>query len=185
MDGINGIMVLYGLVSLGSFYFLSSSANSRELIMILILASLIFAFFNVRKKAKTFAGDVGSVALAFILGYFMLDLILISGRWEYILFFSVFGIDSVVTILFRLKNKENIFEAHRSHLYQYFANELKFSHVVVSVIYAVIQLIINIVVILGVKYGCLTTLCAILFLFVLSLIYFFIRYKVKLLIALS
>jgi len=182
MDGINGIMVLNGLVSLSTFYYLSSNANNRELLIILILSSLVFAFFNVRTKAKTFAGDVGSVALAFIMGYFMLDLILDSGRWEYILFFSVFGIDSVVTIIFRLKNKENIFEAHRSHLYQYLANELKYSHITVSFAYALIQFIINIIVILGIQYKYLNNFTTVLFLLLLGIIYLLVRRKFKYLI---
>ncbi len=182
MDGINGIMVLNGLVSLSTFYYLSSNANNRELLIILILSSLVFAFFNVRTKAKTFAGDVGSIALAFIMGYFMLDLILDSGRWEYILFFSVFGIDSVVTIIFRLKNKENIFEAHRSHLYQYLANELKHSHITVSFAYALIQFIINIIVILGIQYEYLNNFTTVLFLLLLGIIYLLVRRKFKYLI---
>jgi len=185
MDGINGIMVLYGLVNLGSFYYIASTENSKELLVVLILASLVFAFFNVRKKAMAFAGDVGSVSLAFILGYFMLDLILQTGRWEYILFFSVFGIDSIITIVYRLKRRENIFEAHRSHLYQYLANELKFSHITVSVIYAAVQLAINIIVILGVSYGFLNSIYALILLLSLGFIYLFIRFRVKSLITVS
>jgi UDP-N-acetylmuramyl pentapeptide phosphotransferase/UDP-N-acetylglucosamine-1-phosphate transferase len=185
MDGINGIMVLYGLVILGSFYYLSSNEQNKELLMVVMLASLVFAYFNVRKKAKAFAGDVGSVSLAFILGYFMLDLILQTGRWEYILFFSVFGIDSIVTIVYRLKNKENIFEAHRSHLYQYLANELKIPHVVVSLFYAIAQLIINIIVIVGINNGFFSSVVALLFLLVLGFTYLFIRFRVNSLIAAS
>jgi len=185
MDGINGIMVLYGLVILGSFYYLASNEQNKELLMVVMLASLVFAYFNVRKKAKAFAGDVGSVSLAFILGYFMLDLILQTGRWEYILFFSVFGIDSIVTIVYRLKNKENIFEAHRSHLYQYLANELKIPHVVVSLFYAVAQLVINIIVIVGINNGFVNSTIALLFLVVLGFIYLFIRFRVNSLITTS
>jgi hypothetical protein len=43
------------------------------------------------------------------LGYFMIKTILDSGQLGYILFFSVYGIDAVVTIINRLIKKENIF----------------------------------------------------------------------------
>jgi hypothetical protein len=62
--------------------------------------------------------------MAVFLGYFMIKTILDSGQLGYILFFSVYGIDAVVTIINRLIKKENIFQPHRSHLYQYLANEM-------------------------------------------------------------
>jgi hypothetical protein len=58
----------------------------------------------------------------------MIKTILDSGQLGYILFFSVYGIDAVVTIINRLI-KKNIFQPHRSHLYQYLANEMGYSHV--------------------------------------------------------
>lgn len=145
MDGINGITALYSLVGLSTFYYLNHSIHfvPNDLILLLTISVLIFLFFNARKKAKTFAGDVGSVSMAFLLAWFMVSLMLKTGRVEYILCFAVYGIDSVVTILFRLVRKENIFEAHRSHLYQYLSNELQWPHVVVSGIYSISQLAIN------------------------------------------
>lgn len=179
MDGLNGLMVLYGIISLANFHYISTDPKIRELVILVIIACIVFAFFNVRKSAKAFAGDVGSISLAFILGYFMIDLIIKSGRWEYILFFSVFGIDSAGSIIFRLIKKENIFKAHRTHLYQYFANELRVPHVKVSVIYASIQMIINIVVICGIKYGFMNSFLASIFLLLLVFFYLIIRAKAK------
>ena len=150
MDGINGITPFYSLICLGSFLYISTELPfvfSTDLILILSIGVLIFTFFNARKRAKAFAGDVGSVSMAFLLGWFMLSLILATQRLEYILFFTVYGVDSVFTIIHRLIKRQNIFKAHRSHLYQYLANELKLPHVSVSAIYAGTQLIINITVI--------------------------------------
>jgi UDP-N-acetylmuramyl pentapeptide phosphotransferase/UDP-N-acetylglucosamine-1-phosphate transferase len=111
------------------------------------LSCVVFGIFNVRKKAKTFAGDVGSISMALFLGYFMIKTILDSGQFGYILFFSVYGVDAIITIVNRLIKKENIFQPHRSHLYQYLANEMGCSHVLVAITYAVLQLGINIIVI--------------------------------------
>ena len=64
-----------------------------------------------------------------------------------ILFLSVYGIDSAITIIQRLLKRENIFKPHRTHLYQYLANENKWSHLFISAIFSLIQLIINLLVV--------------------------------------
>ncbi len=143
MDGINGITVLYALAAIVSFSFLTINEASLPLLITMGLSCVVFGLFNVRKKAKTFAGDVGSISMALFLGYFMIKTIFETGQFGYILFFSVYGIDAIITIIVRLKNKENIFQPHRSHLYQYLANEMGYSHILVSFIYAGIQLLIN------------------------------------------
>jgi len=156
MDGINGITVLYALISIISFGILYQNDKSFDILVIMGIACLVFAFFNVRKKAKTFAGDVGSVSMALFLSYFMIKLIFETGEIGYLLFFSIYGIDAVVTILYRLKDKENIFKPHRSHLYQFLANELKWPHILVAVVYSVLQLLLNYCVILMIDNNVLT-----------------------------
>lgn len=175
MDGINGITVLYALVAIVSFSFLEFHKSSLPLLITMGLSGLVFGLFNVRTKAKTFAGDVGSISMALFLGYFMIETILISGQLGYILFFSVYGIDAIITILFRLRKKENIFEAHRSHLYQYLANEWGYSHVVIAVLYAVLQLGINGLVIYLDQQGVLSLAVALVILSGLTLVYLGIR----------
>lgn len=175
MDGINGITVLYSLCSIVSFGFIYRNDVTFELLVIIGIACLIFAFFNVRKKAKTFAGDVGSVSMAIFLTFFMIKLIYETSEIGYLLFFSVYGVDAVITIGYRLKNKENIFEAHRTHLYQYLANELKLPHVTVALSYALIQLIINCVVIQAVNHQIMSFTIFILMLVILSVLYLIVR----------
>jgi UDP-N-acetylmuramyl pentapeptide phosphotransferase/UDP-N-acetylglucosamine-1-phosphate transferase len=175
MDGINGITVLYALTAIVSFSFLSINESSLPLLITMGLSCLVFGLFNVRKKAKTFAGDVGSISMAVFLGYFMIKTILETGQLGYILFFSVYGIDAIITIVVRLKNKENIFQPHRSHLYQYMANEMGYSHVLVSFIYAGIQLLINGLVVYMEMKGDLSYFFIMGTLLTLTLIYLLIR----------
>jgi UDP-N-acetylmuramyl pentapeptide phosphotransferase/UDP-N-acetylglucosamine-1-phosphate transferase len=175
MDGINGITVLYALITIVSFSFLSINESSLPLLITMGLSCFVFGLFNIRKKAKTFAGDVGSISMALFLGYFMIKTILETGQLGYILFFSVYGIDAVITIFIRLKNKENIFQPHRSHLYQFMANEIGWSHVLVSFIYAGIQLLVNGLVIYMEIKGDLSYFFILDTLFVLTLIYLLIR----------
>jgi UDP-N-acetylmuramyl pentapeptide phosphotransferase/UDP-N-acetylglucosamine-1-phosphate transferase len=175
MDGINGITVLYALTAIGSFSFLSINESSLPLLITMGLSCLVFGLFNIRKKAKTFAGDVGSISMAVFLGYFMIKTILETGQLGYILFFSVYGIDAIITIVVRLKNKENIFQPHRSHLYQYMANEMGYSHVLVSFIYTGIQLLINGLVVYMAMRGDLSYFFIMGTLLILTLIYLWIR----------
>ncbi|MBX2916320.1 MAG: UDP-GlcNAc--UDP-phosphate GlcNAc-1-phosphate transferase [Cyclobacteriaceae bacterium] len=146
MDGINGITGLYGLINLLSFswvqyYFIPFT--SLNAIIWVMLSVLIFLYFNFRVKAKCFAGDVGSITLAFFQIFLLLQLIVITTNFIWVFFFWMYGIDSVATILIRLIRKENIFKPHRTHLYQYLSNELRLPHLIVACIYALIQLAIN------------------------------------------
>jgi UDP-N-acetylmuramyl pentapeptide phosphotransferase/UDP-N-acetylglucosamine-1-phosphate transferase len=175
MDGINGITVLYALTAIVSFSLLSINESSLPLLITMGLSCLVFGLFNVRKNAKTFAGDVGSISMAVFLGYFMIKTILETGQLGYILFFSVYGIDAIITIVVRLKNKENIFQPHRSHLYQYMANEMGYSHIFVSFIYAGIQLLINGLVVYMAMKGDLSYFFVIGTLLIFTLIYLWIR----------
>ncbi len=146
MDGINGITVLYSLSVLAMVYYINTQYHliNTSLIVYTILGLTVFGFYNVRTKARAFAGDVGSVSMAFILAFILITIMIEMQNWQYILLVSVYGIDSLVTIIQRLFKGENIFKAHRSHLYQYLANEAKIPHVQVSVIYAIIQFILNV-----------------------------------------
>jgi len=150
MDGINGITGAYALVALSSLLYINNFQfefiNSNFLVTS-ILSIIVFNIFNFRFKARCFAGDVGSVSIAFIIMFLTLAVIIKTENFGYLLLLLLYGLDAVSTIFFRLMRKENIFDAHRSHFYQYLANEKKVPHLVVSTFYALIQLLINIVII--------------------------------------
>ena len=142
MDGINGITGIYSFVVLSGLQYINLKQTpfiEADMIWLPIIACLIFLFFNFRGKAKCFAGDVGSVTIAFWIIMLLMRLIYMTGDWAYILFLVVYGIDSVLTILHRLMRKENILKAHRLHFYQILANERKVPHLVVSAGYAILQ----------------------------------------------
>jgi UDP-GlcNAc:undecaprenyl-phosphate/decaprenyl-phosphate GlcNAc-1-phosphate transferase len=178
MDGINGITAFYSLVCLGTFWLLAEDISfiPVELLLILTFSVLIFSYFNARKIARTFAGDVGSVSMAFILAWIIFSLILHTRHFEYILLFSVYALDSIYTIIHRLLRKENIFKAHRSHLYQILSNELNLPHVTVSAIYAGFQLVINLVVIFLINMKLLSLPVFAVICILLSVFYLLIRY---------
>ena len=146
MDGINGITGGYSLAVLASLWYVNNYVTAfvdNNLIYLVFLALLVFNFFNFRIKAKCFAGDVGAVSIAFILIFILGMLIIKTGDLSYIAFLLVYGVDSVLTIVHRILLKENITEPHRMHLYQLLSNELKVQQLLVSTIYAVLQLLIS------------------------------------------
>lgn len=145
MDGINGITGGYSLAVLLPLIYLNAKLDFVEnsFLVVALMGVLVFNFFNFRKKAKCFAGDVGSVGIAFIVLFALGKLILLTGDFTYILLLAVYGVDSVLTIVHRILLHENIGEAHRKHAYQLMANELKIPHVVVSAVYMCLQLVVS------------------------------------------
>lgn len=145
MDGINGITGGYSLSVLIPLVYLNSRLDfiSMPYLYVTGMSILVFCFFNFRKKAKCFAGDVGSISIAFILLFALGQLILMTGDFAYIILLSVYGADAVLTICHRIMLHENLGQAHRKHAYQLMANELKISHVTVSSFYMAMQLLIS------------------------------------------
>lgn len=145
MDGINGITGGYSLAVLVPLAVanLKVAAVDQNLIYVLMMSVLVFCFFNFRKKAKCFAGDVGAVTIAFAIVFLLFSFIEKTQNILWIMLLVVYGVDSVLTILHRFLLKENIFEAHRKHAYQLMANELKIPHVTVSCFYMAIQLVVS------------------------------------------
>lgn len=145
MDGVNGITGGYSLVVLGALSYINQRVIAfmdQELLSMVILAVFVFCLFNFRKKAKCFAGDVGSVSIAFVVLFALGKLILTTGNVGYIVLLAVYGVDSVLTIIHRIMLHESIGLPHRKHLYQIMANELRIPHVVVSLVYMIVQALV-------------------------------------------
>ena len=160
MDGINGITGGYALASLIPIYVLNRELGFVEesLVLTVILADIVFCFFNFRPKgkAKCFAGDVGSIGIAFILLFLIGRLVMVTGDVSYFIFLLVYGVDGCLTICHRIMLHENLGEAHRKHAFQLMANELKIGHVTVSLIYMALQMAVS----LGFIFLCPDTMVA-------------------------
>ncbi len=145
MDGINGITGGYSIAVLLPLIYLNSSFDfiAMPYLYVAGLSLLVFCFFNFRKKAKCFAGDVGSISIAFMLLFALGELILATEDFSYIIFLAVYGADAILTICHRIQLHENLGEAHRKHAYQLMANELHVPHATVSALYMALQLAIS------------------------------------------
>ena len=160
MDGINGITAAYSFAMLLPILLMNRSLGFIEesYSIVAIMGIVVFSIFNFRPKgkAKCFAGDVGSIGIAFIILFALGRLMLATRDVTWIVFFLVYGIDGTLTIIHRIMLHENLGQAHRKHAYQLMANELKMSHVVVSLLYMAIQLVVS----LGFIYFCPNTVLA-------------------------
>lgn len=170
MDGINGITAGYALAVLvpllivdSGELIVDSQLKVEEFIepsylIVAILGVLVFCIFNFRPKgkAKCFAGDVGSIGIAFIMLFALGRLIVQTGDVTYLILLLVYGVDGVLTICHRIMLHENLGEAHRKHAYQLMANELKIGHVKVTLLYMAMQLAVS----LGFIYLCPNTIAA-------------------------
>lgn len=157
MDGINGITAGYSLAVLVPLALVNAKGGyvSQSLVISAILASLVFCIFNFRPKgkAKCFAGDVGSIGIAFIMLFLLGSVIMNTGDVTWLIFLLVYGVDGCFTIIHRIMLHENLGEAHRKHAFQIMANELKIGHVKVTLLYMAMQLAVS----LGFVYLCPNT----------------------------
>ena len=160
MDGINGITAGYSLAVLIPLALVNMNGAfiKQSLIISTILALLVFCTFNFRPKgkAKCFAGDVGSIGIAFIMLFLLGNVIIKTGDISWLIFLLVYGVDGCLTIVHRIMLHEDLGEAHRKHAYQIMANELKIGHVKVASLYMVMQFVIS----LGFIYFCPNTIFA-------------------------
>lgn len=176
MDGINGITAGYALAVLVPLLLVNGSGLMVQgeiadqvrnevagfiepsYLVVAIIGVLVFSIFNFRPKgkAKCFAGDVGSIGIAFIILFALGKLIVQTGDITYLVFLLVYGVDGCCTIIHRIMLHENLGEAHRKHAYQLMANELKIGHVKISLLYMAMQLAVS----LGFVYLCPNTILA-------------------------
>lgn len=147
MDGINGITGGYSLAVLIPLLLVNQQWKfiDESLLIVVTLSVLVFCWFNYRPKAKCFAGDVGSIGIAFILLFCIGRLVLLTGDVTWLVFLIVYGIDGCLTIVHRIMLHENLGLAHRKHVFQLMVNELHLPHIAVSSLYAILQLTISLV----------------------------------------
>jgi Fuc2NAc and GlcNAc transferase len=123
MDGIDGIASVEAItVCLGAslLYWLSGQGSMTALPLLLAAAVAGFLFWNF-PPAKIFMGDAGSGFLGIILGGLSLQAAWLSSQlfWCWLILLGVFIVDASYTLVRRLLRGDKVYEAHRSHAYQF------------------------------------------------------------------
>jgi Fuc2NAc and GlcNAc transferase len=136
MDGLDGFVASITALQLAFI-----AVHLREPIFLLFTAALIgFLWWN-WSPAKIFMGDVGSTVLGAAVA-----IALMRGSQDVILSWSVFTVifpligDSIYTLVRRLINRKNIFQPHRTHIYQRL-QQSGLSHNTVALIYLILTTI--------------------------------------------
>jgi UDP-N-acetylmuramyl pentapeptide phosphotransferase/UDP-N-acetylglucosamine-1-phosphate transferase len=146
MDGINGMTAWYSLVCVGTLWFWQRElhmSTTDSFLPFTFIGLLVFSYANARRRAVCFAGDVGSVSIGFIILLPLIQIIISTQTYLPILLLAVYGVDSSLTILHRLYRRQNVFQAHRQHLFQLLVHKLNWPHLRVSALYALVQLAVN------------------------------------------
>lgn len=127
MDGIDGIASAEAIcVCLGAALVYAVAGASAQASLLLALAAAVagFLYWNF-PPARIFMGDAGSGFLGIILGLLSLQAAWISSPllWAWIILLGVFIVDATVTLIRRLVRGDKVYEAHRSHAYQFAARK--------------------------------------------------------------
>lgn len=150
MDGLNGMMVGITISALAIFalidFFVVDFVDDLLLVYTAI-PTLIFAFFNARRQAICFAGDVGAIVLGFVMVYMLVSLLMQTANVVYIFIFASIYLEAGMTVMQRLLAGQNIFKPHRIHLFQLLCNEHKHHHVKISAFYALNQLVFGAIIV--------------------------------------
>ncbi|MGB3065735.1 UDP-GlcNAc--UDP-phosphate GlcNAc-1-phosphate transferase [Sphingobacterium thalpophilum] len=154
MDGINGMTAFCTLIMGGLLLYVNTKIHyiEQDFLIYTLLGVVVFGFFNFRKKAVCFAGDVGPAVLSFMLLFALGKLILKTGDFTYVLFLGVYGIEIGWSVARRVYQGYHIFEPHRTFLLHMLSNEVGYSSLMVSTVYGLVQLVLGASVIYMVRF---------------------------------
>ena len=151
MDGLDGFIGLQALLFSVHLALLAIPGSAGQVMALSLgAASVGFLAWN-WSPARIFLGDVGSGSIA-VLGLIAGTLVWREGRWPFLaIFLPLFAVflDATVTLLGRLRRGEDITIAHRNHLYQRLANELRWGHARVSLLFGVAAATATVLVLAG------------------------------------
>lgn len=176
MDGINGIAGITAIIASILLFIYTDFVIGMHLSVFLAIGFGCIGFlpFNI-PFAKVFMGDVGSILIGFWYGF---SVFVYSGSCiefvSMIAFMLPFYVDSISTIILRIKRGENIAQPHRSHIYQILANQAGIAHWKVSLSYGFGQLIMGLIYIVILRSaGNITGMILVVFFICVQLLLFF------------
>ncbi|TKK28037.1 glycosyl transferase [Pseudomonas sp. CFBP13528] len=142
MDGIDGIASVEAICAcLGACLLYVLGGHPQMIWLPLLLAAAVGAFLVWNfPPAKIFMGDAGSGFLGITLAFFSLQAAWVKSDffWAWLILLGVFVVDATCTLVRRLVRGDKVYEAHRSHAYQ-FASRKYGKHLPVTMAVAAIN----------------------------------------------
>jgi len=148
MDGINGLAAVTAATYSGFFFVFAWRQGTPELAAtaVVVTGSCLGFLPHNLPRARTFMGDTGSLLLGMVLALFVVQLAQKSANPAsligLLLVCAVYLWDSGFTLLRRLRRGENIFQAHRSHLYQRLV-QVGLSHASITGLYLLLHILMG------------------------------------------
>lgn len=173
MDGVNRILGGYSFVVLLVLGYINSRMipfMDGTYLQIAIITAFILCFFNLKFRMRAFCGEAGSGMLGIIVLFALGKLILLTNDASYLIVLLIYAVDSLLTLLYRIIRRENIFQTEGKHMYQFMVTHLNIPQFVVSAIYAAAQsLVITGYFLLfsyrGIYFFCMTVFLCVLYVF--------------------
>lgn len=125
MDGIDGIASVEAITAclgVAALHVLTGAPDGAALPLALAATTTGFLYWNF-PPARIFMGDAGSGFLGIVLGVMSLQAGWIQPElfWAWLILLGVFVVDATVTLFERLRRREKLYQAHRTHAYQHAA----------------------------------------------------------------
>ncbi|VVO26009.1 putative undecaprenyl-phosphate N-acetylglucosaminyl 1-phosphate transferase [Pseudomonas fluorescens] len=144
MDGIDGLASLQAIcacLALTLIYFLGGHQSMIWAPLLLSVSVAGFLYWNF-PPARIFMGDAGSGFLGIILGGLSIQAAWAGSEFffAWLIMLGVFIVDATFTLIRRLARGDKVYEAHRSHAYQ-FASRQYGRHLPVTIAVAVINVV--------------------------------------------
>lgn len=129
MDGIDGIASVEAICVCGGGGLLYWALGMPDQALpLLALAAAVggFLYWNF-PPAKIFMGDAGSGFLGIVLGVMSIQAAWVAPQlfWAWLILLGVFVVDATLTLMRRLLRGDKVYQAHRSHAYQYASRALQ------------------------------------------------------------
>jgi Fuc2NAc and GlcNAc transferase len=138
MDGIDGLASIEAIcVCLGCCLVYGLTGHVELIWVALVLSAAVAGFLCWNfPPARIFMGDAGSGFLGIVLGFLAVDAGAVSSEllWSWLILLGVFIVDSTWTLVRRLLSGDKVYEAHRSHAYQYASRYYRSHKAVVLVV---------------------------------------------------
>ena len=180
MDGIDGIAGGQAVVAASALAIAAARMHEPAVEMLGILIAAASAGFLLHNwsPAKIFMGDVGSAFLGYSLAAAALMgeqsrpellMIAVASMWPFLF-------DSIFTFTRRLLKREEVWKAHRSHLYQRLVTT-GLTHAQVSLLYIAMSSVAAALALLGMRYAELTIAAGVSVICMAAILWLFVRMR--------
>ena len=154
MDGINGMLGLHTMLIFLTLFYMNIDFHFENptIIIALIIVTGLFLYGNFRKRPRFISGDVGSITLGFVIGYYIVKIYFTTKNPTVFLLTALYFIETGSTLFLNLRKGISFTKSHRNHLYEILVFKFNNDDLRVSFFYGLVQLVISSIVLFCLEY---------------------------------